>query len=96
MVGKKSPTNKAEQIARVQSVPLSDVQRSRHGKHFVLMQEVLAGLATLPTQSALKVPLGVYSAKDLRSAVIRAASSRQIEIESRSDEKNLYVWKKHN
>jgi hypothetical protein len=58
------------------------------------MQEVLAGLAALPSHSALKIPLGMYSAKDMRSAVIRAANSRQIEIASRSDGKNLYVWKK--
>jgi hypothetical protein len=71
------------------------MQHSRRGKHFALMQEVLKGLADLPSQSALKVPLGMYSAKDLRSAVIRAASSKQIEVASRSDEKNLYVWKKY-
>jgi len=84
-----------EHSARVESVPISDMQHSRRGKHFALMQEVLKGLADLPSQSALKVPLGMYSAKDLRSAVIRAASSKQIEVASRSDEKNLYVWKKY-
>ncbi len=94
MVVKKSQNGKAEQNARVESVPLSDLPRARRGKHFELMQDVLKGLAALPSQSALKVPLGIYSAKDLRSAVIRAATSQQIEIASRSDEKNLYVWKR--
>lgn len=79
----------------MERIPLSALQRSRRGKHFDLMREVLEGLAALPSQSALKVPLGTYSAKDLRSAVIRAANSHHIEIASSSDEKSLYVWKKH-
>ncbi len=78
----------------MQSVPISGLLRSRRGKHFELMQEVLEGLAALPKESALKVPLGTRSAKDLRSAVVRAAASRHIEIASRSDDKNLYIWKK--
>jgi hypothetical protein len=81
-------------MPRVQSVPLSSLLRSRRGKHFDLMQEVLKGLAALPEESALKVPLGTKSAKDLRSAVVRAAASKHIEIASRSDDKNLYIWKK--
>lgn len=58
------------------------------------MKQVLKELAELPNESALKVPLGNYSAKDLRSAVSRAASSQRIEIASTSDRENLYVWKR--
>ena len=75
-------------------VSLPDLHRPRRGKHFQLMQEVLQGLAGLPQDSALKVSLGTHTAKDLRSAVARAAFSKHIDIASRSDDKNLYVWKK--
>jgi hypothetical protein len=78
----------------VESVPLASLKRWRRGKHFELMQQVLQGLADLSRESALKVPLGKNSAKDLRSAVARAASSQNIEITSVSDDQNLYVWKK--
>ncbi len=83
-----------QQSAAVESVPLSSLKRGRRGKHFQLMQQVLQGLAKLSRESALKVPLGKNRAKDLRSAVARAAGSQNIEIASLSDEQNLYVWKK--
>jgi len=58
------------------------------------MQQVLKELAELPGDAALKVPLGTHSAKDLRSAVARAASAQKIRIVSTSDTDNLYVWKR--
>ncbi len=75
-------------------MPLSSLIRKRRGKHYDLMKEVLKELAELPSGSALKVPLGNHSAKDLRSAVSRAASSQRIKISSTSDPENLYVWKR--
>ena len=78
----------------MESVPLSSLKTQRRGKHFELMQQVVKGLAALSTASALKVPLGHNSAKDLRSAVVRAAVSQNIRIASSSDEKELYLWKK--
>jgi hypothetical protein len=58
------------------------------------MREVLKELTQLSVDSAVKVPLGDNSAKDLRSAVVRAATSQSIQISSTSDAENLYVWKK--
>jgi hypothetical protein len=84
----------ANRTPRVESVLLSSLKRKRRSKHFELMQEVLKGLAALSSGSALKVPLGDNSAKDLRSAVVRAACSHNIQISSSSDDTNLYVWKK--
>lgn len=78
----------------IESIPLSSLKRKRRGKHFELMQQVLEGLAELPSEFALKVPLGDNSAKDLRSAVVRAAVSQNVLIASSSDDSNLYVWKK--
>jgi hypothetical protein len=78
----------------VEIVPLSTLKRQRRGKHRRLMEQVVKGLNGLSSKSALKVPLGRYSAKDLRSAVVRAASSQRIRIASASDGEHLYVWKK--
>jgi hypothetical protein len=79
----------------VEQVPLSSFKRRRRGKHFQLMEEVLKELAKLASESAVKIPLGNYSAKDLRSAVARAAAGQSIAIASASDQNNLYVWKKN-
>ena len=79
---------------KVEKVLLSSLVRKRHGKHHDLMKQVLKELADLPGESALKLPLGDFSAKDLRSAVSRAAASKRIEISSTSDRENLYVWKR--
>ena len=75
-------------------MPLASLVRRRRGKHYDLMKQVLKELAELPNESALKVPLGSHSVKDLRSAVSRAASSQKIKISSTSDRENLYVWKR--
>jgi hypothetical protein len=58
------------------------------------MQQVLKELIGLSTDSAVKVPLGVYSAKELRAAVVRVASSHNIQISSISNENSLFVWTK--
>jgi len=78
----------------VEKVPLSSLRQRRHGKHHELMQQVLKELTDLSGDTALKVPLGDFSAKDLRSAVFRAAASHHLRISSISDENNLYVWKR--
>jgi hypothetical protein len=55
---------------------------------------MLNELNDLPGDSALKVPLGDFSAKDLRSAVFRAEASQRLKISSISDDNHLYVWRK--
>jgi hypothetical protein len=91
---KNSGKSKVQTTPAVESVPLSTLKHQRRGKHRGLMQQVLSELVGLSSEYALKVPLGNHSAKDLRSAVVRAASSQSIQIASTSDEDNLYVWKK--
>jgi hypothetical protein len=93
-VRKESEKSIAHEGKRVERVPLSSLTRRRRGKHYELIEQVLKELAELPGESALKVPLGDHSAKDLRSAVSRAASSQRIKIASTSDSDNLYVWKR--
>jgi hypothetical protein len=77
-------------------VVLANLRRNRRGKHHDLIQGVFQDLETLPTGSAIKIPLtqvdGITLA-NLRSAVHRASSSRGLEIETLSDEANFYIWK---
>jgi len=91
---KESEKSIAHVTPKVERVPLSSLRARRRGKHFELMQKVLKELAELPRESALKLPLGPYSAKDMRSAVSRAAASEKIKISTTSDGENLYVWKR--
>jgi hypothetical protein len=90
-VRKKSGKSQKPEIERVQ---LSSLKPRRRGKHHTLMEQILKELTALSGDTALKVPLGDHSAKDLRSAVVRAAASRNLQISSSSDEVNLYVWKR--
>jgi hypothetical protein len=94
MVRKESEKSISQAKTGVERVPLSSLRRGRKGKHFELMQQVVSELAELNEESALKVPLGSLSVKDLRSAVARAASAQKIKISSTSDSENLYVWKR--
>jgi hypothetical protein len=77
-------------------VVLANLRRSRRGKHHDLLQGVFEDLQTLPTGSAIKIPLseldGITLA-NLRSAVHRASTSRGLGIETLSDEDNFYIWK---
>jgi hypothetical protein len=77
-------------------VVLANLRRKRRGKHHDLIQGVFQDLETLPTGSAIKIPLadvdGITLA-NLRSAVHRASASRGLEIETLSDEDNFYIWK---
>jgi hypothetical protein len=88
-VRKKSGKSQKPEIERVQ---LSSLKPRRRGKHHSLMEQILKELIGLSGDIAVKVPLGDYSAKDLRSAVFRAAASRNLQISSSSDAVNLYVW----
>jgi hypothetical protein len=77
-------------------VVLASLRRNRRGKHHDLIQGIFQDLETLPAGSAIKIPLakvdGITLA-NLRSAVHRASASRGLEVETLSDEDNLYIWK---
>jgi hypothetical protein len=77
-------------------VVLANLRRNRRGKHHDLIQGIFQDLETLPTGSAIKIPLteldGITLA-NLRSAVHRASGSRGLAIETLSDEDNFYIWK---
>ena len=77
------------------SVQLTSLGTRRRGKHHDLMGGIMRELKTLKEGSALEIPLsnvdGVEMA-NLRSAVHRAANDVGVNIQTKSDEKNLYVW----
>ncbi len=82
--------------AKYQRVSLADIRRSRRGKHHDLVGGIFQDLETLPVGSAIKIPLaevdGITLA-NLRSAVHRASASRNLGIETLSDEESFYIWK---
>ena len=77
-------------------VVLANLKRNRRGKHHDLIQGIFQDLETLPVGSAIKIPLaeadGITLA-NLRSAVHRASTSRDLAIETLSDDENFYIWK---
>lgn len=77
-------------------VVLANLKRNRRGKHHDLIQGIFQDLESLPAGSAIKIPLaeadGITLA-NLRSAVHRASTSRDLAIETLSDDDNFYIWK---
>ena len=83
-------------VAKYRQVNISDLKTGRHGKHYSLVQGIVQELVTLKPGSALEIPLaevGGVGLANLRSAVHRAASSNDLNIETVADEGKLYVWK---
>jgi hypothetical protein len=88
---------KDKQNAVYDTVRVADLRVGRRGKHHELIMGILANLEELPAGSALVVPLdnvGKVSLANLRSAMSRAAKTRQLLLETYSDEKNFYLWRK--
>jgi hypothetical protein len=77
-------------------VTVSSLRRSRHGKHFDLRSKILQDLETLPAGSAIKIPLaevGETTLANLRSAVHRATTSKNLHVETSADTENFYIWR---
>ena len=67
------------------------------GKHHQLVENILRQLQALQDQQAIKIPLDSVkdlSKANLRSAVVRGATTRSMHISTYSDSDNFYVWKK--
>lgn len=79
-----------------EEVPLSELRRGRRGKHHDIVTSILKRLETVSLRSAVKIPLSSgkgVSLANLRAAVTRAATARGLQVETYSDDENLYVWK---
>jgi hypothetical protein len=77
------------------SVRVASLPSGRRGKHHDLTEGIVHELKALKEGMALEIPLanvGGVEMANLRSAVHRAASADNLEIETQADEKNFYVW----
>lgn len=78
------------------SVDRSEVPQGRKGKHRKTVSDILADLAKLNTQRAVKIPLSSLNGEkmqNLRSALNRVTREKNIPVETSSDENYLYVWR---
>ncbi len=77
------------------SVPQSDVPKGRDGKHKQIVTQLLSEIDQLAVGSALKIPLSELpdSKENIRSALSRAASQKDLRISTSSSDEFLYVWK---
>jgi hypothetical protein len=80
---------------KFQSILQADVPKGRDGKHKLIILEILEGIESLQSGSALKIALAELpdSKENIRSALSRATRQRQIDIATSSDDNFLYVWK---
>src|SRR5207253_3607798 len=80
---------------KYESISLSELRQGRLGKHHELVENILRQLRALPEGQAIKIPLNSVnglSRANLRSAIVRAASSRAIRVSTYSDSDYFYVW----
>jgi len=95
-MAKETGSKNAKSALKYSRVILADIRRTRRGKHHDLLGGIFEDLESLPVGSAMKIPLSEVdgtSLANLRSAVHRASVSRDLGIETLSDEENLYIWK---
>ena len=80
---------------RYESINQSDVPKGRDGKHKKVVTQILADIARLEPDRALKVPLAELpdSKENIRSALNRATRQLGLEISTSSDSGFLYIWK---
>ena len=73
----------------------SAVPKGREGKHKRIVTRLLADIANLKPNTALKVPLDALpdSKENIRSALSRATKQRGIEVATSSDNDYLYIWR---
>jgi hypothetical protein len=95
-MGIEQKTKNEVPVAKYRQVNIADLKSGRRGKHHSLVQGIVQELVTLKPGSALEIPLaevGGIGLANLRSAVHRAASSNNLNIETVADDGKLFVWK---
>jgi hypothetical protein len=78
------------------AIDRSDVPQGRKGKHRKAVADIIADLAKLTAQQAVKIPLSSLDGEkmqNLRSALNRVTREKNIPVETSSDEKYFYVWR---
>jgi hypothetical protein len=92
----KETSSRDKKPVKYERVVLSDIRRTRRGKHHDLLGGIFQDLESLPPGSAIKIPLAEVDGTtlaNLRSAVHRSSTARGLGIETLSDEENFYIWK---
>lgn len=77
-------------------VPLSDLRQGRRGKHHETVMPIVEQIRALPDGEALIIPMAelkIPFAK-LRSALVKAAATRELKVATYSDGNTLYVWRR--
>ncbi len=76
------------------TMDLSEVPRSRNGKHKVIVSLILRDLDQLKGGAALRVPLAELgdTKENVRSALNRATRNAKRTVATATDENFLYVW----
>jgi hypothetical protein len=75
---------------------IAGLKKSRKGKHYGLLLNIMEDLRKSQSGFAVKVPLaglGGVSVLNLRSAIVRASSKEKIRVATSSDNEYFYVWK---
>ena len=75
-------------VLNYERVIVSDLTKRRRGKHHDLLKGIFDDLESLPSGSAMKIPLEAIngtSLANLRSAVHREATTRGMQVETLSD-----------
>jgi hypothetical protein len=82
---------------RFDSVSQVDVPKGRDGKHKKIITLLLDDIARLKNGSALKIPLAELpdTKENIRAALSRAASQKNLSIATSSNSEFLFVWKTH-
>jgi hypothetical protein len=78
-----------------ESVLQADVPKGRDGKHKAIIDHLLNEIARLGPGEALKIPIAQLpdTKQNIRSALSRAASQKNIGLATSSNSEFLYVWK---
>jgi hypothetical protein len=88
----------AREPMRFQSILQANVPKGRDGKHKEIITQLLSDIARLDPGTALKIPLAELpdSKQNIRSALSRAASQKNISLATSSNDEFLFVWKTDN
>ena len=84
-----------ESPMKFESVLQANVPKGRDGKHKEIVTQLLNDIAQLNPGTALKIPLSQLpdTKQNIRSALSRAATQRNINLATSSTDEFLYVWK---
>lgn len=77
-------------------IRLADLRQGRRGKHHDIVVPLVEEIRTLPQGQAIRIPLSAFDIDlvDLRSALVKAASSRGLKVATYSDDTTLYAWRR--